>query len=177
MDGHQHDRGRSPGKLGRSLRHLFSTRNEAERAFPPDTLAAIAEAITLGEQTHRGEVRLVVEKSLPLSAVWEGVSNRQRAISLFADYGIWDTEDNCGVLIYVNLADRKVDIVADRGINRKIEPATWQAICNTMTAGFAQGRFHEAALDAVGQVNALLRQHFPANGSRPNELPDKPLML
>jgi uncharacterized membrane protein len=165
------------GKLKRALRHLFSTGNEAGRAFPPDTLAAIAEAITAGEQTHRGEVRLVVEKSLPLSAVWEGVSNRQRAISLFADYGIWDTEDNCGVLIYVNLADRKVDIVADRGINRRIDAATWQAICNTMTSGFAQGRFHDATLDAVGQVNALLRQHFPANGSRPNELPDKPLML
>jgi uncharacterized membrane protein len=165
------------GKLKRALRHLFSTRNEAERAFPPATLAAIAEAITAGEQTHRGEVRVVVEKSLPLSAVWEGVGNRQRAISLFADYGIWDTEDNCGVLIYVNLADHKVDIVADRGINRKIEAATWQAICGTLTQGFAQGRFHEATLDAIKQVNALLREHFPSNGSRPNELPDKPLML
>lgn len=165
------------GKFKRTLRHLFSTRNEAERAFPASALAAIADAITAGEQTHRGEVRLVVEKSLPLSAVWEGVNNRQRAISLFADYGIWDTEDNCGVLIYVNLADRKVDIVADRGINRRIDPATWQAICNTMTAGFAQGRFQDATLDAVGQVNALLQQHFPANGQRPNELPDKPLML
>jgi len=165
------------GKAGRALRHLLSTRNEAERAFPPATLAAITEAITAGEQTHRGEVRLVVEKSLPLSAVWEGVTNRQRAIALFADYGIWDTEDNCGVLLYVNLADRKVDIVADRGINRKIAPATWQAICNAMTAGFAQGRFHDATLEAVSQVHALLRQHFPSNGARPNELPDRPLML
>jgi uncharacterized membrane protein len=165
------------GKLGRALRHLLSTRTEAERAFPPATLAAIGEAIALGEQTHRGEVRVVVEKSLPLSAVWEGVTNRQRAISLFADYGIWDTEDNCGVLVYVNLADHKVDIVADRGINRRIEPATWQAICNTMTAGFGQGRFHDATLDAIQQVNELLRQHFPTNGARPNELPDRPLML
>jgi uncharacterized membrane protein len=109
--------------------------------------------------------------------VWEGVSNRQRAIALFADYGIWDTEDNCGILLYVNLADHKVDIVADRGINRKIEPATWQAICDSMTTGFAQGRFHDATLEAVSQVNALLRQHFPSNGARPNELPDRPLML
>ena len=173
MDQAQHN----PGRVKRSLRHLLSTRTEAARVFPPATLEAIAEAITAGEQTHRGEVRLVVEKSLPLSAVWEGVSNRQRAISLFADYGIWDTEDNCGVLIYVNLADHKVDIVADRGINRRIDPATWQAICNTMTAGFAQGRFHDATLEAIAQVNALLRQHFPSNGTRPNELPDKPLML
>jgi len=166
-----------PGRLRRALRHLLSTRTEAARIFPPDTLAAIAEAITAGERTHRGEVRLIVEKSLPLAAVWADVTNRQRALALFADYGIWDTEENCGVLIYVNLADHKVDIVADRGIDRRIEAATWQAVCRTMTAGFAQGRFHEATLDAVGQVNALLRQHFPANGARPNELPDKPLML
>jgi len=173
MDQAQHN----PGRVKRSLRHLLSTRTEAARVFPPATLEAIAEAITAGEQTHRGEVRLVVEKSLPLSAVWEGIGNRQRALALFADYGIWDTEDNCGVLIYVNLADHKVDIVADRGINRRIDPATWQAICNTMTAGFAQGRFHDATLEAIAQVNALLRQHFPSNGTRPNELPDKPLML
>jgi uncharacterized membrane protein len=173
MEAAQHN----PGRVKRSLRHLLSTRTEAARVFPPATLEAIAEAITAGEQTHRGEVRLVVEKSLPLSAVWDGVSNRQRALALFADYGIWDTEDNCGVLLYVNLADHKVDIVADRGINRRIDPATWQAICNTMTGGFAQGRFHDATLEAIAQVNALLRQHFPSNGARPNELPDKPLML
>jgi uncharacterized membrane protein len=166
-----------PGRLRRTLRHLLSTKTEAARIFPPDTLTAIAEAITAGERTHRGEVRLIVEKSLPLAAVWADVTNRQRALALFADYGIWDTEDNCGVLIYVNLADHKVDIVADRGIDRRIDAATWQAVCRTMTAGFAQGRFHEATLDAVGQVNALLRQHFPSNGARPHELPDKPLML
>ena len=166
------------GGFRRALRHWLSTRAEAERAFPAATLEAIAGAIAEGERTHRGEVRLVVEKALPLSAAWSGVSNRQRAIALFADYGIWDTEDNCGVLIYVNLAERKVDIVADRGIDRKIDAATWQAVCNTMTQGFAHGDYHGAALAAVEQVNELLRHHFPSNGgARPNELPDHPLML
>jgi uncharacterized membrane protein len=165
------------GGLGRALRHWRSTRAAAARAFPSASLTAIAEAIAAGELTHRGEVRLVVEKSLPLASAWSGVSNRQRAIALFADYGIWDTEDNCGVLIYVNLADRKVDIVADRGIDRKIDAATWQAVCATMTEGFARGDYQGATLAAIGQVNELLRQHFPANGARPNELPDHPLML
>jgi uncharacterized membrane protein len=166
-----------PGRLRRALRHLFSTRNEAERAFPPDALAAITEAITAGEQTHRGEVRLIVEKGLPMSLAWAGVTNRQRAIALFADYGIWDTEDNCGVLIYVNLADRKVDIIADRGIDRRIDAATWQAVCDTMTRGFARGEFRAATLGAIAQVNQLLRSHFPSGGARPNELPDQPVML
>jgi uncharacterized membrane protein len=114
---------------------------------------------------------------MPLAAVWAGISNRQRALALFADYGVWDTEDNCGVLLYVNLADRKVEIVADRGIQRKIDAATWQAVCRTLTAGYARGEFRDSTLAAIGQVNDLLRQHFPADGPRPNELPDHPLML
>jgi uncharacterized membrane protein len=167
----------SSGKFGRVLRHWRSTRAMAARAFPEATLSAIAEAITAGERTHRGEVRLVIEKALPLAAAWSGVSNRRRAIALFADYGIWDTEDHCGVLIYLNLAERKVDIVADRGIDRKIDAATWQAVCATMTRGFGRGDYHDATLAAVAQVNELLRTHFPSNGARPNELPDQPLML
>ena len=164
-------------RIKRTWRHLGSSGSEAKRAFPEATLSAISEAITAGEQTHRGEVRLIVEKALPFDDAWDGVSNRQRALALFADYGVWDTEDNCGVLIYINLAEHKVDIVADRGIDRKIDAATWQAVCRTMTGGFKEGRFHDATLAAIGQVNELLRRHFPATGSRANELPDKPLML
>lgn len=166
-----------PGRLRRLLRHWLSTRAEAARAFPPAALTAITDAIAAGERAHRGEVRLAVEKALPLGAAWSGVTTRQRALALFADYGIWDTEEHCGVLIYVNLADRKVDIVADRGIDRKIDEATWQAVCDTMTRGFARGEFEAATLGAIGQVNALLQRHFPSNGGRANELPDRPMML
>jgi len=166
-----------PGRLRRTLRNLFSTRNDMERAFPPAALRTITEAITAGERTHRGEVRLIVEKGLPPAQAWAGVTTRQRAVALFADYGIWDTEENCGVLIYVNLAERKVDIVADRGIDRRIAPGVWQGVCDTMTRGFARGEFEAGALAAVERVNGLLREHFPADGARPNELPDEPLML
>ena len=164
-------------RLQRHWRHWTTTAAKGRRMFPQATLDAIAQAISAGEQRHRGEVRLIVENAMPSDAIWSDMSNRQRAIALFADCGIWDTEDNCGVLIYVNLAEHKVDIVADRGIDRKIDRATWQAVCRTMTEGFKQGQFHDATLAAVGQVNALLRQHFPADGNRTNELPDRPIML
>lgn len=114
---------------------------------------------------------------MPFEAIWADISNRQRALALFAEYGVWDTEDNCGVLIYVNLAQRQVDIVADRNVGRKIDAATWQAVCQGMTEGFARGQFHDSTLAAVAQVNALLRTHFPAAGARANELPDSPIML
>jgi uncharacterized membrane protein len=164
-------------KLARAWRHVRTTTAVGKQAFPIDTLNAITAAIGAGEQTHRSELRLIVENSMPFELVWHDVSNRQRALALFAEYGVWDTEENCGVLIYINLAERKVDIVADRHIGRKIEQSQWQAICALMTSGFARGEFHDSTLAAVEQVNALLREHFPANGARANELPDRPMVL
>jgi uncharacterized membrane protein len=164
-------------RMQRLWRHWTSTTSQGRKLFPPESLAAIGAAITAGEQTHRGELRLVVEAAMPSELVWDGVSNRQRALALFAETGVWDTEDNCGVLIYVNLAERKVDIVADRAINRQISAATWQAVCDTLTAGYASGQFHASTLAAVEQVNQLLRQYFPAAGARANELPDHPILL
>jgi uncharacterized membrane protein len=164
-------------RLGRQWRHWRATAARGRRLFPADTLAAIGAAITAGEQRHRGELRLIVENAMPSEAIWSDIGNRQRAIALFAEYGVWDTEDNCGVLIYVNLADRKVDIVVDRNIGRKIEAATWQAVCRTMTEGFARGDFQASTLAAVEQVNALLAAQFPSAGARVNELPDQPIVL
>ena len=164
-------------RLTRLWRHWRSTAANGRKLFPPETLARIGAAIAAGEQRHRGELRLIVENAMPSEAIWADLSNRQRAIALFAEYGVWDTEDNCGVLIYVNLAERKVDIVVDRNIGRKIDAATWQQVCSTMTAGFARGEFEASTLAAVEQVNALLGAHFPATGARANELPDQPLVL
>jgi uncharacterized membrane protein len=164
-------------RIKRLVRHWRTTAATGRRAFPAETLAAIGAAITAGEQSHRSELRLIVENSMPFDAIWTGLSNRERALALFAEYGVWDTEDNCGVLIYVNLAERQVDIVADRNVGRKIDSATWQAVCRTMTDGFARGQFHDSTLAAIAQVNELLRIHFPANGARANELPDRPIVL
>jgi uncharacterized membrane protein len=164
-------------RLARQWRHWWAGAAQGRRMFPADTLLRIGDAITAGEQLHRGELRLIVENAMPSAAIWADLSNRQRAIALFAEYGVWDTEDNCGVLIYVNLAEQKVDIVVDRNIGRKIDAATWQRVCRTMTDGFAQGQFHESTLAAVEQVNALLAAQFPASGKRVNELPDAPIVL
>ncbi len=161
----------------RAWRHWTSTAAKGRVAFPAETLAEIGAAITAGEQRHRGELRLIVENSMPSDAIWADVSNRQRAIALFAEYGVWDTEDNCGVLVYINLAEHKVDIVVDRGIGRKIAHEVWQDVCTTMTRGFAGGEFRASTLAAVERINSLLEEQFPATGSRANELPDHPMVL
>lgn len=163
--------------LSRMFRHLSTTTAAGRRAFPPVTLKAIQEAIAKGETLHRAEVRLVIEPALTLQAVLTGTSARERAVELFSDYRIWDTEENCGVLIYINLADHKVEIIADRGINRLISAQDWQAICRTMTDGFARGIFHDSVIAALDQLNALLQSHFPEDGSGTNQLPNHPIML
>lgn len=164
-------------RLSRQWRHWTSTSAKGRTTFPDDALAEIGAAITAGEQRHRGEVRLIVENSMPSEAIWSDMSNRQRALALFAEYGVWDTEDNCGVLIYVNLAEHKVDIVVDRNIGRKIDAPTWQQVCGTMTQGFKRGEFKTSTLAAIEQVNGMLEQHFPSTGARDNELPDHPMVL
>jgi uncharacterized membrane protein len=159
------------------LRHLFTTAAVGRKAFPPSTLKAIEREIAAGEMRHRAQVRLIVEAALPLAAVTQGMPPRERAREMFAHYRVWDTEENCGVLVYVNLADRQVEIVADRGVGKAVAAQEWHAACRTMTQGFAKGNFHDSTLAALAQLNALLERLYPGNGGNANELPDKPLML
>ena len=164
-------------RCGRALKHLRGTPATARQAFPAAALKAIEAAIADGEAIHRAEVRLIVEAALTPGMAYQGVTNRERARELFAQYGVWDTEDNCGVLIYIILAEHQVDIVADRHVGRRITPEQWQAICRTMTAGFAQGNYHDSTVQALGELNSLLQHHFPATGERSNQLPNEPILL
>ena len=164
-------------RCGRAIKHWRSTPATARRAFPQGTLKAIEAAITDGEQLHHAEIRFIVEAGLTPSMAYQGVSNRQRARELFAQYGVWDTEDNVGVLIYINLAEHQVDIVADRHVGRRITPDEWQGVCRTMTAGFCTGNFHDSTLQALQQLNKLLQSHFPATGAARNDLPNDAIVL
>jgi uncharacterized membrane protein YgcG len=163
--------------LRRMLRHLFTTTAAGRRAFPPSALKAIQAAIARGEALHRAEVRLIVEPALSMQDVLSGETSRERARELFTQYRIWDTEENCGVLIYINLADHKVEIITDRTIGRLISAADWQAVCRTMTRDFTRGAYQESVLAALDQLNALLQTHFPADGSRKNQLSNRPIIL
>jgi len=165
------------GRCKRAWRHMTTGTRAGKRAFPAATLQAIEQAITQGEQRHRAEVRLIVESGLDVRSAFSNVGNRERARALFAQYGVWDTEENCGVLIYINLAAREVDIVADRHVGRLVADTEWQTICRTMTTGFARGDYHASTLSALEQLNTLLARHYPADGTRPNQLPNDAVIL
>lgn len=163
--------------LARLLKHLLLPDWWRRRVFSAADLAAIADAVAASERRHRGELRFVVEPSLSPAAAWRDTSPRQRAAELFASQRVWDTEENSGILIYVALADRRVEILADRGIAARVAQAEWDAICRGMEQSFRAGRWREGALAAVARAGELLAAHFPAGERNPNELPDPPLML
>jgi len=161
----------------RLLRHLFTTHRAVARAFPAESLSAIEKVVSEEERRHAGQVRLAVEASLPILEVAHGVESRERAIGWFARLRVWDTHHNAGVLIYVLLADRRVELVADRGIHAKVGTAAWEAICGEMQQEFARGQFERGVVIGVRAVSDLLAEHFPPSGEGKNELPEKPVVL
>lgn len=164
-------------KLSRLLKHLLLPNWWVRRVFGRGDLANIGGAIAECEKSHRGELRFVVEGTLPLSTLWRDLSPRARAIELFSNLRVWDTEENSGILIYVQLVDRKVEILADRGIAARVPQAEWDAICREMEICFRGGDWRRGALQAVTRAGKHLATHFPTGDNNPNELPDQPLML
>ena len=163
--------------ISRALKHLVSE-GAARRRFPDSALDAIQKAIAAGEMRHQDQVCFAIESALPLGAVLRGQTPRERAQEAFAHLRVWDTQNNSGVLIYVLVADRAIEILADRGIATRVPESDWAAICERMRQRFLANDFVQGAIDGVTAVSDILAQHFPANGTRvANELPDRPVRL
>src|ERR1700736_4475864 len=156
-------------------KHLLEHHWRARRIFTPKVLAAIEQAIKAGEATHSGQLRFVVEGALDGAPLFKGQSPRERALDVFSQLRIWDTAHNNGVLIYLLLADRKVEIVANRGIDAKVGAAGWQKICTAMETDFKAGNFEAGVIRGIGAVSRELAAHFPKHVAGPNELPDQPV--
>ena len=163
--------------LQRLAQHLLRTPWHARRAFPPATMAAIGAVITAAERSHAGEIRFAVEDSLDPWALLRGQTPRERAIEVFANLRVWDTQHNNGVLIYVLLADHAVEIVADRGIHTHAGAQAWSDISRQLETAFKRADFHLGAVAGVDAVARVLRRHFPREGGDDNELPDQPVLL
>lgn len=171
--------------MSRILKHLWQGPRQVHRLFPKAALDQITEAIAASEKKHLGEIRFAVEASLPLASLWRGVTARDRAIEVFSELRVWDTEHNTGILIYLLLADHDVEIVADRGINAKVGEAGWQHWVAAMEKDFRAGQFTSGVVTGVKALGDLLAKHFPATGDasgdstdqNPNEQSDRPVLL
>src|SRR5918992_1161003 len=160
--------------MKRLLRHLFTGAWQVRRVFPPDVMKSIEAAIAAAEQLHHGEIRFAVEAGLDVLPLLNGQSARERAIQVFSDLRVWDTERNNGVLIYLLLADRDVEIVADRGIDARVGADGWESICHRMEALFRQSRFKAGVIAGIEAVSGYLARHYPRRDADTNELPDAP---
>ena len=166
-------------RLSRMLKHRWLDESDVRRILPATVLARLQERVAASERLHSGEIRVCVEAGLPLSYLWRQASARDRALTLFGKLRVWDTEHNNGVLIYLLLAERRIEIVADRGLNQHIPAVHWTQIAGDMSAAFKSAQFEQGMNQAVDTVSALLHRHFPLapGASNPNELADVPIIL
>jgi uncharacterized membrane protein len=171
-------------RIVRLFRHLVETRWAMRRRFTPAVLDEIERAVHAGEARHRGEIRVVVETDLDAWSILEGTTPRQRALEVFATHGVWDTEENNGVLIYVLFADRDMEIVADRGYAGRVAPADWEAVCQAMEREFRAANWAQGVRVGIESVSAIVERCFPRRdgggddrGGDRNELPDRPVLL
>jgi uncharacterized membrane protein len=164
-------------ELRRLLRHLCTSHRAQRRAFPPQVTDAITEAVRGLEHERPVEIRFVVEAALEPLSLLRRQTPRERALELFALLGVWDTAGNDGVLIYVLLADRAVEIVADRAVAAAVPAATWVSICSRMEASFARRDYQHGALAAIRAVSKAIGALAAGQDPRRSELPDEPLLL
>jgi uncharacterized membrane protein len=168
-------------RLRRLLRHAAALHWRTRVMFPRTTLDAIREAIERAERAHAGEIRFAIETALAPHRVIGEVAPRARALEVFSELRVWDTEHNNGVLIYVLVADRSVEIVADRGLGARVSQADWEGVCRMMEEHYRAGRIKAGSIAGIDAVGGLLARHFPAAIPNPpaarNELSDQPTLL
>lgn len=140
-------------------------------------MQTIEQAIRESEKRHGGQIRFAVEATLHPAQLWRGVTARSRAIAVFSELGVWDTERNNGVLLYLLLAERNVEIVADRGFNGKVAAEEWERVCQRMESGLGKGRHADAVIAGVEALSQIVARHFPPAPGERNELPDKPAVV
>lgn len=163
--------------IKRIAKHSLMTRWQVNKHFPAATLNAIEQDIARSETQHSGEIRFVVEGALDSAPLFKDQSAQERALDIFSQLRIWDTEHNNGLLIYLLLADHAVEIVADRGIHAKVGAEEWQKICRKMESDFAQGHFKDGVSYGINAITQHLAAHFPIATDDKNELPNKPVVM
>jgi uncharacterized membrane protein len=164
-------------KFTRAIKHIFHNPWIVQRCFPKESMKRIEQAIKASEHLHSGQVVVAIEPALEFGHVLRVISPRRRAIDVFSRLRIWDTEQNNGVLIYLLLADRDVEILADRGIHQAAGQDAWDSICSEMEQSFRRGEFEAGVIKGIERVTAILKDKFPPNSSQKNELPNKLVVL
>lgn len=166
----------SSSSFARLWRQLIFVPIWHNRWLTSDNKATLAKHIEQAEQGHQGEICLIIENHLPIRhAYHQGC--RERALDLFAHYRVWDTENNSGILIYINLCEHDLEVIADRGINQKAQKDAWQTLCQKTLTHFKNQNMLGGISELIDEIGKLLRQHYPNHDTASNELPNHPIYL
>ncbi|MFN3617181.1 MAG: TPM domain-containing protein [Aquabacterium sp.] len=165
--------------LMRWAQHLWLDASDAQRLITPEGLMRLEAAVRDSEARHLGELRVCVEGGLDVPHLWRGVDARDRALDLFSQLRVWDTEHNNGVLIYLLLADRRIEVLADRGLAQLVPDSQWRALVAELSQALRDQSVEEGLMQAIERVCELLRLHHPAStqARRANELPDSIVLI
>jgi uncharacterized membrane protein len=163
--------------ISRIIKHLLYPPWFVRFKFPPASLHKIEASIQQSEAQHSGEIRFAVESSLGFFQLLQGTPCIDRGIDVFSELRIWDTDQNNGVLIFLLLADRKVEIIADRGLNNEIAESEWRHICQQMENSFRKHEFETGIIDGITEITQLLIKHSPIQEKKSNELSNKPVII
>jgi hypothetical protein len=166
--------------LSRWCRHLWLDADDVRRHFPPDSLLRLETLIRLSEARHLGELRVCIEGGLGWAGLRQGLTPRARAIELFSQLRVWDTAHNNGVLIYLLLAEHRIEILVDRGLSSQVDPQVWQAMTLSLSEHFKSGNFEAGLTEAIDQVGQWMRRLYPVadhHPDNPNELPNAVVIL
>jgi uncharacterized membrane protein len=162
--------------LKRWFKHFFYI-SSAHRFFNKKDRLEIAQAVQQAEKGHVGEIQVVIEGHIPCSQAYHQ-NTRLRAQQLFAELGVWDTELNSGVLLYLNLCERKVEIVIDRGLKNATQAETWNEICQNIIVNLTQKQYLRAVTKGVDDIGQVLNQYYVESDlHNQNELPNEPIIL
>ena len=165
--------------LGFAGRQLWFDEADIDQLLGPGWAERLTAQVQTTEAGGSGEVRLCVEAALPWADVVRarelGIDPliRERASNLFAQLRVWDTENNSGVLFYVLLSERAIEIVVDRGL-RRIEAGDWQILAEGTARGLRAGQGLQALLTSLERCRGLLQGAGLSEDSAGNELPDTP---
>ena len=162
--------------MKRWLKHFFYM-PASKRYFSKQEQMVIAQAVQQAEDGHVGEIQVVIEGHIPSHQAYHQCT-RLRAQQLFAELGVWDTEFNSGILLYLNLCEQTVEIVVDRGINLKTSTEVWQRICDQIVAELKNKQYRSAVVNGVVEIGKVLNLFY--NDKKPdmmNELSNQPIIL
>lgn len=109
-------------------------------------------------------------KMLPSHRVGEAV--HLRSLAAFAGHGLHYTKNHTGILIFASLLERRVVVLADRGINEKVAPGTWQVVVDTLTDGLKSGKPSDGFCNAIERCGDILAGYFPRQTEDQDELPN-----